>query len=209
MPTPTKEGERDIYGQERCKESCGRVWNMMRERPWITGDIVETIKNGVDDENGIDMFAHFDQRLVEMMCLEQDERGMKIQIKSDNKKEEKFVRRHKERVFNLGSGDSYFLINGQERVTLMLASLVGQMVVMAGLSGYVSEEVMLDFIANDLHDEEAVLQYIKHRNHLIDRKWFKSWLNGSKIDEWKKFKQELQTTGNALLAQSKYLEEVV
>jgi len=200
MPSPTKEGERDLYGQERCKESCGRVWSILRERPWITGDIVETIKNGADDENGIDMFAHFDQRLVELMCLEQDERGMKIQIKSDNKKEEKFVRRHKERMFNLGTGDSYFLVNGQERRTLILASLVGQIVVMAGLTGSVSEDVMLDILANDLHDEEAVEQFIKHRNHLLSRKWFREWLNGSKIEEWNKFLPELMSVGESLLA---------
>jgi hypothetical protein len=112
-------------------------------------------------------------------------------------------------VFNLGTGESYFLINGQERVSLMVASLIGQMVAMADLTGYVSEEVMLSFIANDLHDEEAVLHYIKHKNHLLERKWFKSWLNGSKIEVWKKFEQDLQETGSVLLAQSKYLEEVV
>lgn len=191
MPTPTKEGERDIYAEKRCEKSCERVGKLLAKRPWVIGDIVETVRNSPEDEMGIDMFVYFDQRLVDMMCLDQGERGMKIQIKSDNMREKKFVSKHKERVFNLGSGEHFFLINGQERYTLMLASLVGQMVVMAGLTGYVSEEVMLDFIANDLHDEEAVLQYIKHRDHLLERKWFKDWLNGGKIEEWKKFSPEL------------------
>ena len=191
MPTPTKEGERDIYGIERCKKSCGRVCEMMNERPWVIGEVVETVRNSPEDEMGIDMFAHFDERLVELMCLNQEERGMKIQIKSSNGKEISFIKKHEDKIFNLGSGENYFIFNGQERKTLMLASLVGQIVAMAGLTGYVSEEVVLDFIANDLHDEEAVLQYIKHRNHLLERKWIKEWLGGSKIEEWKKYSPEL------------------
>ncbi len=183
MPSPSKEGEKDVYGVERCRVSCGRVGIMMASRPWVVGQVMETEQFGPDDAVGIDMFAPFDQRLVDLLCMEQEPRGMKIQIKSERGKENRFRHKHKEEILNLASGENIFVFNGQEKESIMLATLVGQIVAMASLSGSIPERLMLDFMANDLHDEKAVLAYIKHREYLLRNKWFKRWLDGSIYNE--------------------------
>lgn len=191
MPSPTKEGERDIYGIERCKTSCERVALMLGKRPWVGDDVILTAQNSIEDDAGIDIFARFDQRLVDLLCMEQEDRGMKIQVKSERGKENGFYHKHKIDIFNLGAGENIFVLNGQEDFSMMTASLVGQIVAMAELSGTVNESVVLSFIAEDLNDEEAVLAYISNRESMLKRKWFKRWLDGSKIKEWNELMPEL------------------
>jgi len=163
----------------------------MAQRPWVVGQVVETKQFSFEDSMGIDMFVPFDQRLVDMMCMVQDPRGMKIQIKSEKGKENNFRHKHKLEMLNLATGENIFVFNGQERESIMLATLVGQIIAMSSLTGSVPEDVMLEFIANDLLDEEAVLAYIKHKEHLVRSKWFKHWINGSKMDEWNESDLEL------------------
>jgi hypothetical protein len=191
MPSPTKEGERDIYGIERGKNSCERVSLMLENRPWVNGEVITTAQYSIEDYAGIDIFALVDQRLVDLLCMEQEERGLKFQVKSERGKENGFHHKHKEEILNLATGENIFVLNGQEDFSMMTASFVGQIVAMAELSGTVSESVVLSFLADDLHDEEAVMAYITHRDTLIKRKWFKWWLDGSKIKAWNELMPEL------------------
>ena len=165
---------------------------MLAKRPWINGEILKMKQHSDEDNLGIDMFARFDESLADILCMNQEDRGMKFQVKSQLKKENAF--RHgynalgqlyENQMLNLGTRDNIFVLNGQEEESLMLATLVGQIVAMAGLTGDVSESIILGFLAEDMLDEEAVLAYIKHREYLIKEKWFKKWLIGFKIKKWK------------------------
>lgn len=190
-----KRGKRDVYGEERCRVSCGRVGEMFQDRPWVTGEIIETIKDSEGDRAGIDMYVPIDDQLAGLMCLHQSFNGLFIQIKSNEGKENGFLRKHKENMLNLASGENIFVINGQEDKKLMMASMVAQMVVMSSLTGSVLEEVMLGFLAENMNDSEAVQAYFENREYLIRHKWFKRWLDGSNIDKWKGSTQELLIVG--------------
>jgi hypothetical protein len=176
MPSPTKEGEIDVFGIERGEVSCERVQKLLAKRPWVTGKIEKTVQFDEEDAMGIDMFVQVDERLINMLCLEQDPRGLKIQVKSERGKENCFYHKHEEMILNLGTGENIFVFNGQERYSLMLATLVGQMVLMAGLTGTISEEVMLDFLAEEMQDKKAVLAYIKHKDYVLEKKWLTRWV---------------------------------
>lgn len=186
-----KRGVRDIYGEERCKVSCGRVNEMFQARPWVVGQIVETVKDDDGDRVGIDMFVPIDDRLADLMCLDQSYKGLFIQIKSGEERENDFYRKHKSDILNLASGQNIFVINGQEDTSLMIASMVAQIVAMSSLTGSVPEEVMLGFLSEEMNDPEAVQAYLENKEHLIKHKWFRRWLNGSNIDEWKDLMPEL------------------
>ena len=157
---------------------------MFFKRPWVNGKIIETIKNDPDDAAGIDMFVPADQRLVNLLCIEPDRRGLLVQIKSSSKKEEYFTGSHKQKIFNLAKGENIFVLNGQEENKIQMATLVGQMIIVAGLTDTVSEEVFLGFLAEDLMDKEAVLAYLENREYLLREKWFGDWLSG-RISLWK------------------------
>lgn len=174
------------YGDERGRVSCVRAREMLCGRPWVTGEVEETVKDSFDDRLGIDLFVPMDTRLTDMMCMEQGERGVKIQVKSCLKSEKKFLSAHKRDIFNLATGENIFVLNGQDNYAVMIASLIGQMVVMADLTGTVSEEVFLGFIAEDLKDEEAVRAYLNYKDYLAGEEWFAKRL-GRVVVSYKNF----------------------
>lgn len=167
--------------KERSRVSCLRAKTMLEKRPWVRGKIEETIQNGKDDERGVDMYVKVDRRLTDLLCMEQEERGIKVQVKSGIKKEYEFWRARKRQILDLAKGENIFILNGQDDYPMMVASLLGQMMAMANLSGTIPEEVLMGFIAEGLHDEEAVLAYAEHREILIRDRWFKGWLDGSRF----------------------------
>lgn len=160
------------HGDERGRISCERAREMFCGRPWVVGEVEETVKDSVDDRLGIDFYVPVDQRLTEIMCMEQGPKGIKVQIKSCLRKEKSFLSSHKGSIFNLATGENIFVLNGQDDFRVMMASLVGQMVVMADLTGTISEEFMLGFVAEELGDEEAVKAYLEYRDYLIEEEWF-------------------------------------
>ncbi|HSV94398.1 MAG TPA: hypothetical protein VLH94_00260 [Spirochaetia bacterium] len=167
---------------ERSRESCFRVMAMLQERPWIRGEVIETVQNSRHDRWGIDMYVPVDHCLTDLLCMKQEKKGIKVQVKSGARKEHEFWREHKKWMLSLSKGENIFVINGQEKHALMLATLIGQMVAMSSLTGSIPENVFLGFMAEDLRDEEAVLAYIENKDWLIHNKWFGGWLDGSKID---------------------------
>lgn len=155
---------------------------MLEKRPWVKGKIIETKQYSEDDGRGIDMFVPVDSRLTDLLCMDQDVAGVKVQVKSGIRAEYKFWEKYKKNIFDLAKGDSIFVLNGQDDYRLMMASLLGQLVSMSSLTGSIPEEVLLGFLAEDLNDQEAVLAYIENRDLLIRDRWFKEWLDGSKIE---------------------------
>ncbi len=182
-PRKERTGTRDVYGEERSRVSCCNVYELFRSRPWVVGEIIETEMNSPEDRAGVDMFVPVDERLADFMCLEQGVYGILVQVKSGQGNENEFAKDHRPRMLNLASGENIFVINGQEEKNVMLASMVAQIVAMTCLTGYVSEEVMLGFLAEDLGDKEAVMAYRKNKQFLIRNKWFKRYIDGSNIDE--------------------------
>lgn len=160
------------HGEERGRISCARARDMLCGRPWVIGGVEETIKDSFDDQQGIDFYVPVDTRLTDIMCMERDERGVKVQVKSCLRKERKFLTMHKNGIFNLATGENIFVLNGQDDYAVMMASIVGQMVVMADLTGTVSEEVLLGFMAEDLGDREAVEAYLNYKKYLTEEEWF-------------------------------------
>jgi hypothetical protein len=168
-------------GRERSRVSCLRAKTMLAKRPWVTGEIIETVQNSRYDCWGIDMYVPLDTRLTDLLCMKQERRGIKVQVKSASKKEHEFWRERKKYILNLAKGENIFILNGQDEYPMMVASLLGQMMAMASLTGSIPEEVLMGFIAEDLNDQEAVLAYMEHRDVLIRDRWFKGWLDGSKF----------------------------
>lgn len=195
MTTETKPGMVDVYGKERCADSCRRVKEMLFRRPWVTGQIVETEQYGKDDMQGIDMFVPVRRDLVEMLFLEYDPRGLSFQVKSKTKKENCFQHKHEYKVLNLGTGENIFVLNGQEDYRLMLASLTAQFIAVACLAGYISEGLMLRYISESLGDREAFSSYLEKRDYIMKKKWIRKWLDGSKIEEWKQYEPSLIIIG--------------
>lgn len=162
-----------IDSEKRCMESCSNVKRVLERRPWVTGEIIETERFGADDAMGIDLFVPVEEGLLDFLCMEHNAGYLKFQVKSSDDHERKFKHKHRSMMWNLGGGETIFVLNGQDRQEVMLASLVGQMVLMAGQSGYVNEEYFLAFLAENMDDSEAVAEYCWHKDKVIKRKkWF-------------------------------------
>lgn len=186
-----KEEKRDFFGEDRANTSCNRVVSMLEKRPWTYNKVKRTRRNSIDDSRGVDVFCSVDQRLVDILCMESDSQGIKIQVKSGIANENEFYSGvHRKRVLNLATGENIFVLNGQEPYPVMMASLVGQMVAMASLTG-ISEDIILDFLANEMRDEEIVEAYIDNREQIVREKWFGEWLDGSRIRAWDELMPEL------------------
>lgn len=185
----------DAYGIERCEDSCRKVKEMLYKRPWVIGQITDTLQYSQEDMKGIDMFVPVDPDLVDLMFLEHDPRGLSFQVKSMMKKENYFQHKHELDVLNLGSGENIFVLNGQEEYQLMLASLTAQMIAAACLAGYVTERQMLRLISDSFGDQEALLAYQEKRDVIMKKKWIRKWLDGSKINEWKQHEPTLEIIG--------------
>lgn len=162
---------REIYEKERGRKSVENVGMMFLERPWVKGEITETEQYCEEDSQGIDMFVPVDERLVDWLCLEKDSRGLAVQVKSSWYEESAFAKSHKKKIFDLGFGRTILVLNGQEEWSLMQASLLGQMVAMVRMTG-IPEEVFLGFMADELGDKTLVEAYFRHRDCLVDEKWF-------------------------------------
>jgi len=163
-------------GNERGEMSCQRVKTMFAERPWIVGEIKETKKNDEDDRHGVDLFVPFDSRLTDILSLEQGQYGVMVQVKSSLKMENEFKRWHRSMIMNISTGQNIFVFNGQEERSLMLGSLIGQIVAFASLSDSLPEDLILEFIVEGLQDPQAVEAYIDSRERIIKEKWFGRWI---------------------------------
>lgn len=163
-------------GNERGEVSCQRVKTMFIERPWVVGEIKETMKNDEDDRHGVDLFVPIDTRLTNILSLEQSPNGVMVQVKSSLKKENEFKRWHRSMIMNISTGQNIFVFNGQEDKSLMLGSLIGQIVAFASLSDSLPEDLILEFIVEGLHDPRAVEAYIDSRQRIIKEKWFGRWI---------------------------------
>lgn len=179
--TAKREHYTSRQGEERGKVSCERVIKMFIERPWVVGVITETEKNCDEDQEGIDLYVPVDTRLTDILCMEQGSKGVMVQVKSSLKRENEFKRGHKSKIMNLASGQNIFVLNGQEEASLILGSLIGQIVAFAGLTGSVPEDLMLGFMAEEMHDPHAVEAYIENRQEIIEDKWFGDWIRGVKF----------------------------
>lgn len=79
-------------------------------------------------------------------------------------------------IMNISTGQNIFVFNGQEDGSLMLGTLIGQIVAFASLSDSFPEDLILEFIVEDLHDTQAVEAYIDNRERIIKEKWFGRWI---------------------------------
>lgn len=163
-------------GDERGEMSCQNVKEMFSERPWVVGEITVTKKDDEDDKRGIDLFVPFDTRLTDILSLEQDEKGVMVQVKSSLKMENEFKKHHRSMIMNISTGQNIFVFNGQEDRSLMLGTLIGQIVAYASLSDSLPEDLILEFMAENMQDPEAVEAYIDNRDRIIKDKWFGRWI---------------------------------
>lgn len=163
-------------GDERGEMSCQNVKAMFSERPWVVGEITVTKKDDEDDKRGIDLFVPFDSRLTDILSLEQDEKGVMVQVKSSLKMENEFKKHHRSMIMNISTGQNIFVFNGQEDPSLMLGTLIGQIVAYASLSDSLPEDLILEFMVEGMRDPEAVEAYIDNRDRIIKDKWFGRWI---------------------------------
>jgi len=185
--------KRDYEGEDTANKSCNKVVTMLSRRPWTYGRVIRTKNNSTEDKQGVDVFYPVDERLEDLLWLSHDARGMKVQVKSSwyNENDFYYIGPNRHRVHNLVKGENIFILNGREEYPEMMASLVAQMVTFGSLSG-VPEDVVIDFLASDLGDEEIVEAYIDQKEKLIEYKWFGEYFSGGKINGWKKHASKIQ-----------------
>jgi hypothetical protein len=153
---------------------------MLLSRPWVR-KVIETEQNSKEDMQGIDMFVEVDEVITDLLCMERGEKGLKVQVKSSFKKERDFHRFHRSDMFNLATGETIFVLNGQEERSLMMATLIGQMIAMLNLTDTVPEKMFLGLLVREYSDKEIVDAYKDWKLYLERNKWFRGWLDGSKI----------------------------
>jgi len=161
-------------GEKREKDGCDRVCTVLKERPWVVGEVFETKKNGTDDCKGIDMFVPMDNRLLEYLDIKKGEEGVPFQIKSSYKAGKEFVHSHeiyKKGVYCFANKEYAFVITGLDAREMIVADLVGQIVNLAKSRG-MPEEDTLSFLAEELGDWEAVEKYCEQKVILQEVAWY-------------------------------------
>jgi hypothetical protein len=161
-------------GERREEDSCKRVRQVLEERPWVIGNIVEVAKNSDEDSRGVDMFVPMDNRLLEYLDIKKERQGVPFQIKSSYKTCVEFVHSHeifKKGVYRFSNGDYVFVINGLDAKEIVAADIVGQIVGLAKRRG-IPESDALFFLAEELADRQAVESYIDQKVILEEVAWY-------------------------------------
>lgn len=163
---------------ERGSSACERVKEVLSERPWVNGELLETVKNSTEDGRGVDLYVPMRRNLLRKLGIVQTEKGVTFQIKSGDHAIRKFLSRRKifkEGTYAFKEGRYSFVLNGQNAKDVILADMVGQMAALAGRFD-TSEAEFLEFLATDLGDGEAVLRYSENREIVLEHAWYKYFL---------------------------------
>lgn len=166
-----------VDGDERCKTATDRVIKLYQQRPWVVGEITETVRNGPEDMRGVDLFVPMAPDLVKILGIKQEARGVPVQVKSCDRAVVDFL--IEKQIYFGGSfefteGKYIFTFNGQNPSEVIVADMVGQMLALT--KGMVSEDDFLDYLAFDLKDEQGVLSWIEQREVIEDSWWYRNLL---------------------------------
>lgn len=166
-----------VDGEERCRSATERVAKLFWQRPWVTGEIIETVRNGPDDMRGVDLFVPMRRDLIEILGIVSESRGVPIQVKSCDRAVVDFLI---EREIYFGGGFEFkdghyiFTFNGQNPEELIVADMVGQMLALS--KGVVDEDDFLDYLGGNLNDGRAVQSWFDQRVVIEDSWWYRHML---------------------------------
>ncbi len=163
--------------EERGSSACERVYEVLSERSWVSGEIVVTEANSQDDVDGFDIFVPMDKDLMKTLGIRAEKLGVPIQVKSSDHAVRGFLKTH--RVLKNGKlvfrrGEYIFAFNGHNPKDLILADLVGQMVILA--QEVMTEEEFLVVLESVFEDKEAVTRWLENREIIKDSWWYKDLL---------------------------------
>lgn len=154
--------------------ACERVYEVMCQRPWVTGDILVTVANSIDDVRGYDLFLPMDERLVQTLGICEKKCGVPVQVKSSDHAVKEFLRSRRimksgELVFT--EGEYIFTFNGHQSKDLIVADMVGQMLLLT--RDYMNEANFLDYLSDGMGDTDAVERWIDNREIILGEWWYK------------------------------------
>ena len=177
---PDDDGERTkvwIIGKNREMVGVNCVKGIFSRRPWVSGEVVETLANSADDERGVDLYVPIREELLAILGIRRTEWGIPIQIKSSLKDVKEFLK-HKKMIHEGGfifrNGNYFITLNGTDAELLVLADLVGQMLVLTLKEGvFQNEDDFLMYLGDQLGDVEAVMVWLEQREVILDYAWYR------------------------------------
>jgi hypothetical protein len=166
-----------IDSERRGITACERAFEVVQSRPWVLGDISLTVRNGKEDQMGIDFFVPVDPRILKKLGIRTMEKGIPMQVKSSDKDVVEFL--EQKRLFRMGKpiypdGEYIFVLNGQRSKDLVLADLVGQMLMLTRKCQ--DEDSFLHYLGTILGDKEAVARWRENKDVITDSWWYKDLL---------------------------------
>ena len=162
-------------GDERSKTALERVKRLFKERPWVIGEVIETVKNGEEDAMGIDLFVPIYPDLLSVLGIATTEKGVPVQVKSCDRAVMNFLTEKKiffEGRFEFEDGKYIFTFNGQNPSELIVADIVGQMLALS--RGKMTEEEFLTFLSEQMGDEKAVESWWEQCVAIEDAWWYRN-----------------------------------
>ncbi len=156
--------------KQRGRHSSITVGDVFRDRPWVIA-VWETKQYSVADSAGYDMFVRTNSGFLSGLFLDGEVDVLSIQIKSDPKRANGFVKQYgwEGRFFNFKRKYHQFILCGMDDTDLVLADIVGQMVVHAK-NFDMSEHAVLKHL-DKVGDVNAVRSYVHWKVALVFR-WY-------------------------------------
>jgi hypothetical protein len=161
--------------RERESSACERVKKVLNERPWIC-EVTETVHNDCDDQCGVDMFVVVDPDIFKAIGEWGKDSLLAVQVKSSERKQRKFKTMHQSKIFNQKDEKHIFVLDGQDALDVIRADLMGQLIVLAGLTRSADEEDLLNYMERELYDRDIVQRFRENRELIVTTKWYKSRL---------------------------------
>ena len=157
--------------EERGRSSCERVKRMLNACPWV-GDIVETIKNGDHDRCGVDIYIQIEEKLARAIGVWESGQMIPVQVKSSEHEQRKFGVAHHHEIFNLKKKIHFFVLDGQDAMDVITADMVGQIIVLACMTGKYYESEFLRFLKEEIGDGESLARFLENRELIVSEKWY-------------------------------------